>query len=60
MTKTKQPKPVKAWGIINKHGALLNEFPLRPCVYRTRQEARDEATPGFGERIVRIEIKVLK
>ncbi len=54
MTKTKQPKPVKAWAIV-KDGVLNASE-----VYHTRRFARLFCIKSDGERIVRVEIKVLK
>lgn len=50
MTKS---KPIKTWAIVNKHGCIEG-------VYRTREQARYIYQREFGERIVRVEIKVLK
>ncbi len=55
MTKTKQPKPVKAWAIV-RNGELVSRWMFKSRVAARRWLVFKED----DEHIVRVEIKVLK
>lgn len=58
MTKTKQPKPIKAWATTDSAGQFISTMYGAVFVFKTRKAAKEFAS--LGERIVRVEIKVLK
>ena len=60
MTKTKQPKPIKGWGIVNKKDRLLLGDEDVPAVYKRKSRAELLSWPEFGERVVRVEITVTR
>jgi hypothetical protein len=57
MTKTKQPKPVKAWIIVDGNGNFGSRW-----LFSTRNNAREYKNTfrAAGVHVVRVEIKVLK